>query len=1260
MPHYYYYNSITVLTEFFKVPYALWILLFQLAKIPFRKLDYHGGQQLQSRSFQTLSSICSSYRENPTIATATLPKADPRRAAPRPLGRNSPSDPRESPAVASRESPVLASRERREELPARVRRVRSSTPGLGRSVGRASRRGGVNAERAEFLLLRVCLLLPHYRSPPPRRVGKSPVGHDSAYPWTAEKGSANGLQFLVHSKRRSSASFFSTAPRRRLGSGGRDSPSSCACRPGGVLTRAKTTMPSKPDMLSQDELRKKLYQTFKDRGILDTLKTQLRNKLIHELMHPVLNGELQPPSVSVEGSALLTSASNSLVADYLQRCGYEYSLSVFFPESGLAKEKVLTMQDLLQLIKINPESSLYKSLISGFDKENKGFLLHFLRELADYHQSKASCDAETQTSLAFPGKDSLAEKLQLIDDQFADASPQRPKLESLEIKLNEYKKEIEQQLQAEMCHKLKYFKDTEVAKIKMEEKRKAEKELAKFRNQFEQALRAKSEAFISRERLALERIQKHQEIETKEIYAQRQLLLKDIDLLRGREAELKQRIEAFELYQLELKDDYIARTNRLIDDERKNKEKAIHLQEELSAINSKKEELNHSVNRVKELELELESVRAQCLAITNQNHLLNEKVKEMSDYSLLKEGKLELQAQNRLLKQQVEDSRNENLRLLNHIAQPSPELVVFQKELKKAENAIALEHKEFENHKLALQKQLQSEIEHSAQLKAQIRDYDESVNRLTIQVADLRLQLKQTQTALENEVYRNPKQSLIDRSVSRLLSGKTVVPWNGDLNGDFLKNPLKQERLMAIIPRITSLPNASTESSSPDSDLEFVVNTKMRVKELEQEAERLEKAFQNYHRRVSQHPAKSPLTSKSPPSLHLVGTLKNITSGAPQRPPSAEDKVVSEQCAVGTPDEDKSSASEAQTGNMASRPRRSISSRRLSSTPLPKAKRSLDDEMYLEGLAQSHAAGPSPGPDGTPQPSPTESRHSLSLHPLPSSPEQASLYQKQLKLQDKTEFSNPDKPPFKDNEELESSFECAGSTPKQFEVNVLHPAGDMPHMDAAAAAVSFHYPSKDQKQMGEPKEEEKIWEGHMRERKEREERRQNEWQEALERERKELEKLDQERRMIEESLKIEMEKELELSVEEMKEKAVGDENLLEKYMKIIQQNQDQEMADKVLTLWTSLLWRGVPRDVLVCLKTIEPKSAFAIGDKMVESIENPQSRAALVAQQFSAACSPGCDPGDPGSSLRSGSLYEACFSLCLCLCLSLSPLCVFS
>ena len=52
-----------------------------------------------------------------------------------------------------------------------------------------------------------------------------------------------------------------------------------------------------------------------------------------------------------------------------------------------------------------------------------------------------------------------------------------------------------------------------------------------------------------------------------------------------------------------------------------------------------------------------------------------------------------------------------------------------------------------------------------------------------------------------------------------------------------------------------------------------------------------------------------------------------------------------------------------------------------------------------------------------------------------------------------------------------------------------------------------------------------------------------------------------------------------------------------------------------------------------------------------------QSRAARVAQGFSAAFGSGRDPGVPGWSPMSGSLHGACFSLCLCLCLSLS-LCV--
>ncbi|XP_060264653.1 centriole and centriolar satellite protein OFD1-like isoform X1 [Ovis aries] len=942
-------------------------------------------------------------------------------------------------------------------------------------------------------------------------------------------------------------------------------------------------MPLKSDVLSQDELRKKLYQTFTDRGVLDTLKTQVRNQLTHELMHPVLNGKVQSPSTSVEESCLFIEASNFLVASHLQRCGYEYSLSVFLPESGLAKEKVFTMQNLLHLFKISPESSLYKSLISGFDKENqKDFLIMFLKELAEFHQNKESCNMETQTSSTFPIEDSLVEKLQLIDNEFAGACPQHPKLESLEIKLNECKRKIEQQLQAEMNQELKYFKDNEIKKIKTEEKSKCEKELAEFRNELERAYRAKSETLLSREKMTLERIQKHQENETKEIYAQRQLLLKDIDLLRGREAELKQRIEAFELaqklpeknkcmtdgltrqemniksleetydqklknkllkYQLELKEDYITGTNRLMESERKNKEKAIHLQEELAALNCKKEELNHSVNCVKELELEMESVRAHCLALTKQNHMLSEKVKDMSNYSLLKEGILELQAQNKLLKQQVEDMKSENLHLLNRLAQPSPELLIFQKELKKATQAIASEHKEFETHKQALQKQLQNEIEHSTQLKAQILEYDASFKRLTVQVTDLKSQLKQTQIALENEVYYNPKHSLQNCSISTLLS--TRAP-ESNINGDFLKHPLKKEEATAspVTSQIPSYPNASREVSSPDSDLEFVASAKDRVRKLEQEAENLEKAFQNYHQRVRWCPAKSLLAVRSPPTLYLPGTLKNITAAAPERCVFVDNRVTSQQPPVSTCEGDKSVVSEVPS-SIASRSCKSAVSRWLSSTPLPSA-RSHDSEMYLEGLSRSPVAAPCP--DRKSQPSLAESKCSLSVHSYSSPPEQkACLHQRQPELLDKSEFSNPHKLTFKDNEEFKPSFEYDIQKPPE-----------------------------------EWKKEDKLWEQQAKQQRQEEEQRQTKQQETLQTEWGEPEMLDRERRLIE----VGNEKNFKMSVQEMKDKSISisDENPLEKYMKILRQNQDQDTTDKVWKLWTGVCGWGVLRASVVYLK----------------------------------------------------------------------------
>ncbi|XP_043393766.1 oral-facial-digital syndrome 1 protein isoform X11 [Chelonia mydas] len=885
--------------------------------------------------------------------------------------------------------------------------------------------------------------------------------------------------------------------------------------------------------LSQDELRKRLYQTFKNRGVLDTLKTQLRNQLIHELMHPILSGELQPQPVSSEGSSLLIGASNSLVADHLRSCGYEYSLSVFYPESGLEKEKVFTMQDLLQLIRIHPKSSLYKSLTSGAQKENKkGFLIQMLMELTEHHLCKESRNTETQTSSIPPYRESLVEKLQLIDEQFADIYPQHQKFESLEVKLIEYRKEIEDQLQTEMSEKLQHFKEVEIAKIRMEEKARCQKEVSDLRREFERTNQAKSEALIAREKSAIERLQKQQEIEAKEVYTQRQSLLKDIEMIRTREAELKQRIEGFELaqklqeeknkavddalrrreiavknieetydqklrnellkYQLELKEEYITRTTRVTEDEKKNKEKAMLLREETIAVNSKKEELKQVVSHAKELE-----------------------------------------------------------------------------------------------------------VERCAQLKIQLLDYETTIRKLNVQVEDLKLQLKQTQT-----------------------------------DGVFLKNRAVTDIVVADdVPNVGYRQHSRTCNSSPDSDLEFVAKSKARIKELEKEAEYLEEAYRNYQHRVIQGAVASRTPTTSPLALR---NAVRFPLASQHRVMFVEDNLGSQHFSLSSPRGPRyvTPGHDDVLKNHLTTPRRRVSSsRRLSSTPLSKVERNVNSHILPEDSSESFLVSSQQSVDQPLSPI-LKAGHLSSSESAPSSPtshgQKLSLRKQQADNQDFNDSSKPEKLAYEDLEEHDSSLKCLlhpkpapsrssvlsstsapgpssrpltptatpnhssgpesssggcvwtdsitdqGDIPEQFESDVSHPSGDSVNGSNVTNAVPATATSQqdltvvDQRQSEEQKREEseKKWE---EERREREERRQRERQEALEREERELEKLNEEMKLIQDSLKSEEEKkktdreveELEISSPDAKDNLCDPRpNPLEKYMKLIEQSREQELTNK--------------------------------------------------------------------------------------------------
>ncbi|KAM8856010.1 centriole and centriolar satellite protein ofd1 isoform 2-T2 [Spinachia spinachia] len=676
---------------------------------------------------------------------------------------------------------------------------------------------------------------------------------------------------------------------------------------------------AKEDTLSPDELRKRLYQTFKSKGVLDTLKTQLRNQLIRELKHPpVTGGEAVPRPVHATSDLRLVSACNRIVADHLRRCGYEYSLSVFYPECGLGQDQdqVVMTGDLLQLLRMNPESALYTSLVtmnsSNKGNSDKGFLISLLTQLTHFYSDRHCHDADTQTPSAASYAESLVEKMKVIDKEYESFSYNGDRWFSFQSKLDAYRKEVDAQMQEEMNTKMQHFKDVEIATVRMEEKKQFHKEFDKLKQDLERAYEMKAKALMEREKNAIDRLQKQQEIEEGNVYMQRQSVLKEIETVRTRESELRMRAEAFERtcrmheekvksteellrsrelavktmeethdqrlrnelsrYQLELKDEFLKRTEQLTENENRIKVETVRIQKESAVIDGKLEDHCRASSELRRLQLEVDTAQQQISLLTQQKELLRDRLETMSDYPGLKGERAELQGQQRLLKKQLEEVQEENRLLHADSGRPSKQQLALQMELRRLQSARSLDEEEFDNQKRVLQAQLQSEVERGAQVRARLVECEERSRWMTNHLEEIKMQLRQTQQALENEVLRNPKPSLVDRSILELSTDRLLPP---DIYVDraLLRAAVGCDEVREAGGAFRG--RTSPWRDSPDSDL--VAEAKARFQKLQEEAEALEEAFRNYHQRavrstISPPPPPGPLSPQRARPSHRPGS----------------------------------------------------------------------------------------------------------------------------------------------------------------------------------------------------------------------------------------------------------------------------------------------------------------------------------------------------------------------------------------------------
>ncbi|KAG7264603.1 hypothetical protein CRUP_002192 [Coryphaenoides rupestris] len=915
-------------------------------------------------------------------------------------------------------------------------------------------------------------------------------------------------------------------------------------------------------------------------------------------------------------------------------------------------------------MKINHHSPLYKSLTSNEGEAESGFLTSLLTHLADHCGNKQCSDADTQTSSLGTYRESLVDKMKMIDQEYESLHHMGGKWTSYENKLAAYKRELETQMHAEINIKLQHFKEVEMAKMRLEEKARSNKEFANFRQELEKTYEMKADCLMNREKNAIDRLQKQQKIEENNVYMQRQTLLKEIEKVRNRDNELKLRMEGFEKmceihtdkvkamedllrrrelavktsedtydqklhnelsrYKLELKEEFIKRTEQLTENESRNKGNQ-HLHSLLQ------QQQHHEYKETTLLQCAaLEVSEQQAALLGQQRELLSERLEAVSDYSALKREKAELQAQLRLVGRQLEEMQEENRLLRADAGRPSTEQLSLQAELQRLQGARHAEQAEFEEQRQVLQAQLQGEAERCAHLQAQLMESEEKSHWLGTHAEEMKLQLRQTQQALENEVLRNPKPSLVDRSVLELSGGGPLVP--PDI---YVQGPLPTRALLLgsyyddaaaggggggglceaggttalllrggggrALPRrwapSSLLPGPEEEEEEEkerETDL-LLAGAKARIRDLEREAETLEEAYRNYQQRAlrgaithmlpaSPLPYSPPPPRRKSPVTHYSrppSPRKSQVSGRPfypPPPPRQQQQHVSHHTRTTSP----SQSPDPESIMMCPRPRATSVDR----TPLLRPTADLaEDSRDLQALtlalakppisvtrprSPSCALSPSRRLSSTPL-SATSTQKAPQMErtegrSLPSagdfSPDLGSPHGPQLQSTAREHQSSPSSG--------HPAFSSSGSSPLPEEIHLedlsttLLPPDEAPRCPGQSAE-------------GEHCEEEERWE---RERKVRQARRQREREEGRERELEELTRLERQTTLLEvkntEKSDGEEEDEAMGGVKSSKDECdeeeeggggggggtkspgAGEENPLEKYMKVVLEAREKQ------------------------------------------------------------------------------------------------------
>ncbi|CAF1289966.1 unnamed protein product [Adineta steineri] len=584
--------------------------------------------------------------------------------------------------------------------------------------------------------------------------------------------------------------------------------------------------------LSGRDLRIKLFDLMKSKGIVDNTKSHLRGRLIHELRGG-LDDQIRFSSSTVQPT-LLVRALNALIVDYFQGQKYDYTTSVFIPEANINDYKIMSDEEILRLLNISTESTFYKKIKSNSEiNGHTSLLMSMLTCIASWlpgsWQSSGTQTANDLWAGSIAGS-TLDEKLNNLDAMYSNRRDDLTSIHNLstEEKLLLFQKNIELRTKESLQQQMDQFRDNEIKKIREDERRKCQVELQSLRKELETLYKSKHETLNEKEMRIGDRFKVELENEKRELYAQRQAFLDELKAMKLRETENQRNLELRERsltleadrvkrldddirkrevvlsntevhvdqqvqmklnkLRLEIEQQFNERNKNLQLIEMRNQEEARRLSEERLTAEQTKTEVVSMRKHYSEADSKIHRLQSELKVLQSENEILREKAKQVFDYQSIRE-------ENAVLKSQMNNTTSRSQRSHRH----------------HYDSSSSSPHERLSNSK-GIVRELKNVLDNQVVGQKVVND----------ELVDLKTQIALLQSSNEPEPYFNGR-------------------FANNHGGDYLSHIIKSASDVQL--------NQSRYSTSSNYN-QFIEDAKLRMHELDREAERVEESYRDYQHRI--------------------------------------------------------------------------------------------------------------------------------------------------------------------------------------------------------------------------------------------------------------------------------------------------------------------------------------------------------------------------------------------------------------------------